>query len=308
MKNINALRDVDNDPGFYCAACAADPNATNWRGATLFVSADSGATYEQVATLTVETTMGVTTNALANFGGGSFLVDELSSVNVRLSHGTLSSTTLEGLLAGVNACVIGEEIIAFRDATLESDGTYTLRGFLRGRRGSEYAMGGHAIGDRFVLASVAAGGTITRIAQATADIGIPKKWKAVTSGMTLASATERDFTNEATGLKPYAPVQLGGGRVASGDLTLTWIRRNRISGEWRDAVDVPNSEAGESYEVEILNGATVVRTITGLTSPTASYTAAQQTTDFGAPQASVAFRVYQLSAIVGRGHAATGTV
>jgi hypothetical protein len=40
----------------------------------------------------------------------------------------------------VNAAVLGDEILYFRDATLESDGTYTLRGLLRGRRGSEYAM------------------------------------------------------------------------------------------------------------------------------------------------------------------------
>jgi hypothetical protein len=47
---------------------------------------------------------------------------------------------------------------------------------------------------------------------------------------------------------------------------------------------------------------TVVRTITGLSTPTATYTSAQQTTDFGSPQAEVFVRVYQVSATVGRGH------
>ena len=37
------------------------------------------------------------------------------------------------------------------------------------------------------------------------------------------------------------------------------------------------------------------------TSPTATYTAAQQTADFGAPQPSISLRVYQLSTVFGRG-------
>jgi hypothetical protein len=35
--------------------------------------------------------------------------------------------------------------------------------------------------------------------------------------------------------------------------------------------------------------------------PAATYTAAEQSADFGAPQAAVAVRVFQISAAVGRG-------
>ena len=49
-----------------------------------------------------------------------------------------------------------------------------------------------------------------------------------------------------------------------------------------------------------MNGANVVRTISS-TTPTASYSAAQQVADFGSAQSSVSVRVYQLSASVGRG-------
>lgn len=306
--NVNMLRDADNDPGFWSAACAADPNATNWSGCQVFVSVDGGATYTPAFTMTSgETTMGVATDVLPNFAGGN-IPDELSHVNVRLSHGSLSSTTNAGLLAGANMAVIGDEILFYRDATLETDGTYTLRGLLRGRRGSEYAMGLHAAGDRFVLVNLS---TMVRVAQSTADIGIAKSYKAVTNGMTIATAAARDFTNEGMGLKPYAPVQLGGGRDASNNATLTWVRRGRISGEWRDSVDVPLSETSEAYEVEIFSSSartTVVRTITGLTAPTASYSAANQTSDGLTPGDTIYFRVYMLSAVIGRGHPADGTI
>lgn len=304
--NVNMLRDADNDAGFYAAICAADRTTTTWSGCTIHVSSDD-TSYTALQGHSVEAVMGTCLTALPDFLGGN-IVDELSSVTVSLTNGSLSSTTAAGLLAGSNACVIGDEILYFRDALLESEGIYTLTGLLRGRRGSEYAMAGHAIGDRFILANVS---TLARIVQSTADIGIAKYYKAVTIGGTAADVDGRAFTNAGTPLMPYAPVQLGGGRDASGNLTINWVRRNRISGEWRDSVDVPNSESSEAYVVEIYDGsgyATVKRTISGLSSPTTSYSAANQTTDFGSPQATVYFRVYQLSAVVGRGHAASGAV
>ena len=62
------------------------------------------------------------------------------------------------------------------------------------------------------------------------------------------------------------------------DWTLSWVRRTRVGGEWRDNVDAALGEVAEIYEIDIFAGwqfTTVLFTITGLTSPTATYTAAQ---------------------------------
>ena len=50
----------------------------------------------------------------------------------------------------------------------------------------------------------------------------------------------------------------------------------------------------------ILDGTTLKRTL-ATTTPAATYTAAQQTADFGAPQPSIALHVYELSTVFGRG-------
>lgn len=55
-------------------------------------------------------------------------------------------------------------------------------------------------------------------------------------------------------------------------------------------------------------GGAVVRTLTGLSGPTALYSAADQTTDFGAPQSLVHLAVYQVSAVAGRGFPATASL
>jgi hypothetical protein len=166
-------------------------------------------------------------------------------------------------------------------------------------------MGSHAVGDRFVLWN----GAMQRVSQSTADLNVARLYKAVSAGQALAAAVSEEFTNTGNALKPYEPVLLGGGRDGSNNLTINWTRRNRTSGEWRDSVDVPMTEASESYSVDIYSSgaySTVVRTI-DTTSPTASYSAADQTSDGLTPGATVYFKVYQLSAIVGRGHAASGS-
>lgn len=306
LLDINMIRDADNDSGIWVAVRPTTTTAT-WNGAALFESLDGGATYARIADIPTSTVMGTTTTALGNFLSGN-IVDELNSVNVVIPLGTLSSTTLLGILNGTNAGLIGNEIVCFRDATLEDDGSYTLRGLLRGCRGTEGEMANHAEGERFVLLSTA---TMVRVARDTSTIGSERMYKAVSVGGSLANTQAVTFTNTAAGLEPYSPVHLGGGRNAANDVTINAIRRNRIDGSWRNNVDVPMSETPEAYEVDVYADdtyATVLRTISGLSSPTASYTAAQQVSDGLTPGDPVYVRMYQMSAVVGRGYAATGTV
>ena len=112
---------------------------------------------------------------------------------------------------------------------------------------------------------------------------------------------EHTFIGE--GLKPLSPVHVRATR-SGGDLSLAWVRRTRIGGDSWDDVDVPLGEDNERYEIDILDGSDVVRTLSA-TSPAATYTATDQTTDFGTPQASVSLRIFQLSPTRGRGTAAT---
>jgi hypothetical protein len=85
---------------------------------------------------------------------------------------------------------------------------------------------------------------------------------------------------------------------------IRWTRRSRAlaAGSWNAPVG-PLAEEVEAYEVEILDGATVKRTLaTAATSVT--YAAAQQTADWGAllgPGDTLDVRIYQLSALVGHG-------
>ena len=70
-----------------------------------------------------------------------------------------------------------------------------------------------------------------------------------------------------------------------------------------EQVEVPLAEDSESYDIQIIDGALVKRTLTSITT-SVLYTAAQQSADWGAPLGpgdNLTVRIYQLSALVGRG-------
>jgi hypothetical protein len=89
-----------------------------------------------------------------------------------------------------------------------------------------------------------------------------------------------------------------------GDLVIRWTRRSRaLAADSWTAPEVPLAEETEAYEVEILDGATVKRTLSTATT-SVTYAAAQQTADWGAllgPGDTLDIRIFQLSALVGRG-------
>lgn len=237
-----------------------------------------------------------------------------NSLYVELLSGTLASQDEIDVLAGANACAVenadGEwEIVQFLNATLEDTLQYRLATLLRGQKGTEYAMRDPvAAGARVVFFNLA----VQQLNYETTDLNTNYFLRFGPANRPISDAlyvTEQHaFTGR--GLKPLAPVHIRGLREADNDVVISWIRRTRIDGEadWRDGVeDVPLGEDSESYSIDILDGATVVRTLMA-TSQSVTYTAAQQTTDFGSPPVSLSVVVYQISASVGRGEAGATTL
>jgi hypothetical protein len=299
LMDIPIMRDDDNDAGFYGAYATAGDGA----GCNLYRSTD-GTTYALAKQFNAESVIGVTVGALAASNAGN-VFDYSQSVNVVLINGVINSDTQINVLNGSNLALIGSELVQFKTATLIGPDTYTLSGLLRGRFGTEWAMSAHAAGERFVLVDV---NTWRRVLGDVSQIGLNRFYKAPLFGASLSSASAQSFVNTAVGLTPYAGVQLRGAR-AGDDLTITWKRRTRLGGGWRDLVDASLGELAESYEVEIWDATfvTLKRTIAAAT-PSVLYTGAQQTTDFGAPQAIVYARAYQLSNVIGRGYKLEGSI
>jgi len=230
---------------------------------------------------------------------------------VDLVSGTLESVTDLTLFGGANALAVEAtpgvwEIVQAGVAELITPGRYRLTRLLRGQRGTEAAMGNPIpAGARVVVLDSA----LAPLPIAEADLGLPWNWRIGPAARAAsdASYTALAFTPAGRGLVPFAPVHVAQPwRTARspGDLTIRWTRRSRalVADAW-EQVEVPLSEGLESYDVQILDGAAVKRTLTSTTT-SVLYTATQQTADWGAPLGpgqTLAIRIYQLSNRLGRG-------
>lgn len=301
------LREADNYAGNYYAAHGY---TDGWRGMRLYKSLDSGVSYAEIDSLFVAGTIGRTSDALDSAPSGGYTVDESSTVNVDLQHGELASTSEDNFRNLVQVALIGVhgrwEVVAFRTATLEPDGTYTLSGFLRGLRGTDHNTANHAANDWFVLLTETG---VDRFTSALADLNVAKLYKGVSVGQTLQQTESQTFTSALEALRPLSPVNPRGIRNSSNDLVIYWRRRSRVRIGWAISALAPIGEDSESYSIDIYNalGTVVLRTLSS-SAETVTYTAAQQTTDFGSPQSSINVKIYQVSASVGRGTARSATL
>lgn len=267
-------------------------------------------TWSNVGRVLTPVTWGAVT-AISGTPATPWTWDEVNTIDIALNDGEVESATALEVLNWANlAALIGAdgtaELIQFRDATLLGGNAYRLSGLLRGRRGTEDLIATRAAGDAFVLVD----DDMLRFSALASEASATRYHRGLTIYDTIETAAAT-VTKSVRGRaeKPYAPASVAGSRDGSNNLTITWLRRTRVGGEWLDGSGtVPVSEAAEAYEVDVMNGSTVVRTIAGLSSATAAYSAANQTTDFGSPQASVTVRVYQISAQVGRGIASEAVV
>lgn len=283
------ITDQDNGAIYYFLAKAQE----NWQGAQIYISMDNGETFQLTRADVYGTFFGSADIALS--AANPAVIDYASNLVIRPAANcsmTLENITTLQMLNGANTLLVGPELIRFRDADLQQDGSYILRGLQRGIRGTEFAVGLHTPGEAVYL-----------MTPRLPLIGELRPFQAKTlsynSYETLESAPIISVSPTGTPQLPYAPCHVRGQRIA-GDLKITWQRRTRLGGDWYGFGEVPLAETSEAYAIDIHNGAAVVRTLT-VSSKAVTYTAAQQTADFGAPQASITIRIYQISSIVGRG-------
>lgn len=308
LLDIPLAHDAQASSGFPVAMCGT---LAGWGGGVLMQSTDAGATWAAIEDFGPP---GATIGAASNTIGAveSRLIDKASRLTVVLTSGDLFDVTELAMLGGANHFAYGVngrwEIIAAQKCTLQSGTTYVLSDLLRGRYGTEQYMGTHSAGDTVVLLDT---DDLAMIAMSTSTIGLARDYRGITVGEDISTDSNRSFTYNAINLKPLAPFALTGDiDPLSNDWTLTWLRRTRIGGTWRDYVDADIGESSEQYQIDIFadgSYATLKRTIIAYQAA-AGYTSAYQVADFGSNQSTLYVKIYQLSATVGRGYPLTTSI
>jgi hypothetical protein len=228
--------------------------------------------------------------------------DDISSLSMSIYSGELESKTrAEIILSAVNVAAYGEtgrwEIIQYTTATLGADGLYTVSGLLRGRMGTNAYVNTHEKGDLFVVLDSA---NLRRIEAQQSQIGSTLFYRGVTLGRSLYDETNIDTEQQYVGnsLKPYPPAHFAYYKETDLDVVFTWDERTRQL--WANFYSGVSSDPGD-YEIDVLDGSVVVRTLS-VSAETTTYSRTEQETDFGASTTdTITVRLYQVNS-VGRGN------
>lgn len=284
--DIPLRHDGDIDGGIYLAATGEG----SWRGCGVFASRDGGERYAGLARCDTYSTLGATT--LGSVPVTPYARDLANEIAVELPSGvTLESVSEFHFLDGFNAALVGDEIIYFKKAVQIEVGRWRLSELLRGRRGTEWAMGQHQPNERFVMLTHYLG----KAQLPPLALNQPIFLKAPSLGaQALDDCDPISFTWQGQSLKPYAPCHVTVTRRDESVL-VSWQRRSRIGGELLDHADVPLGELDERYRVEVLDRDDMVL-----------WTADTASTSIEIPHLSQGSKigVYQLSSAVGKGFGA----
>jgi len=307
LLDIPLIRDADDVPGF---VGALNGSSSGWPGGSIIRSVDSGQTWSNLQVYTSPVTGGICSDSLS--AHDCFVIDRASALTVRpySLDMEISSITEAQMMTGKNYAAYGSdangwEIIRFSAATLNADNTITLSNFLRGLHGTEWVTGTHVDGDKFIFL---ADKDTSFLGSNISEIGTARLYRGVTSGKNIDSAVDYEFTYNGVNKKPLSVVQVTGSIDGSDNWNIEWLRRSRLSSsEWVTGVEIPVGEDSESYSIDIMDGATVVRTLAATTGAV-QYTSADQVTDFAGNQSTIDIKIYQMSAIVGRGYVTEATL
>lgn len=221
-----------------------------WRRAALLYSTDDGARWMAAGATATPGTIG----QLATLPGaaGTALIDRTGGFEVELLHAgmTLANADNAALQAGANVALVGKELLQFGRAEQLSGTRWRLRELWRGRRGTDYAVGTQAIGDRFALIE----------AEAIASIDLPLSARGTALRLMASSVgdtsgpVELALTVDGTSVTPLPPAHLIWSEGGDGTAVVRWVRRSRAGWRWFDGIDVPLGEEREAYRIVLQQG------------------------------------------------------
>lgn len=227
------------------ALAAASPSG-GWQPVAIEIAA--GATIAASRTAPGEARLGVTLTVLGP--GQPFVRDLVNSVDVQLANPDhwLQSRDDEALAMGANLAMVGDEMIQFGQAQALAPGKFRLSRLLRGRRGSEWAIGAHPAGEDFVLLDARAlkpiplpvemlGAVVTVIGHGPGDMANPPSASRIAGGEAM---------------RPLSVAHLQGAFASDGSLAIRWVRRSRLAWAWIDEIEAPADPGVQGFRLRLL--------------------------------------------------------
>ncbi len=249
VMNTPLLRDEDySTDGSSICYITASSLGFSFSGAAIYV--DDGIEPSLVGNVEKDTVTGIVINALPNTTAYES-TDEKTVLRVSLGNpeDELESVTqLDMLNFDVNSAFVGNEVIQFRDAVQQENGEWWLTGIRRARRGTNYAVNGHEVGERFVLLDPEA---VTLFERPPDSYVTTREFRAVTDGQDYADAVGVFEELQPRDLMPYTPEDL---KITDDgtNVVITIQRRSRVTAPLRDGTGSIHFKEGAKQTARIV--------------------------------------------------------
>lgn len=268
-----------------------------WTGDIVIKEQDSDI---ELARLTNSATIGVVSEII--LASNSSLWDNATSLKIELYNGHLSSASEVSVMVNNNRLAVERddgswEIIGFVEAELVSSDNYKLTKLLRGLGGTDSSNSSISAGNQVILLD-----QNVLFVDVTTDMLGANIVATAFAGANDAQGVELNIDVNLGPAKPLNPVHLQAKKLAgSDDVNISWVRRTRLNGDSWALSEVPLELIPENYQIDIYDGANIVRSLESAGS-SFIYSSAEQITDFGSLPNSFNFEVAQISATLGAGH------
>ena len=282
--DIPMLDNYLDSEGLYFAAHGM---TSGWTGCSIYKNTNSLNPYNNIFSINSTSIVGYTTTILQE--GVTHLLDDINTVTIYTNIGALYSITYNSLLNANNYILIGNEVLQYQTVIDNGDNTFTLSKLFRGRRGTEWAIGTHNVGEIFVFLTNNLG------FDSTASIDIDYKYKAITQGSSTFSEVQ-NTSNSGVCTRPLSPSYVKGTKDISNNITISWHRRSRdVTGYFKT---LQLLEETELYEVDIINTDRILYT----TTQSVIYTIEDQTEDGFSLGDPITIEVFQINSKNTRGY------
>lgn len=235
-------------------AVAAAGASSGWRRAALFTVEPGSGEAVPAGSTAGRAVMGTVLAAPGQAEPGLFDLAGHVDVELLATDMALFGADDAALLRGGNLCLVGGELIQFGAVAALGGRRFRLSRLLRGRRGTEWAMAGHAAGESFLLIEAE---TLASAPAGAVRVGGRLDMLAIGIGDAVPATASVEVAGEA--LRPLAPVRLRCMPDGAGGLVIDWVRRSRCGWDWFDGTDAPLGEEQERYLLRLMDGAVEVR-------------------------------------------------
>lgn len=233
-----------DDPARSAVAIAAAGTESGWRRAALSLK-DSDRTVELGGTNGIATIGQLVDDLPAHT---PMLLDSGSQPVIRLLHDmmTLPPGTGDVMAFDAPSLWIDGEIVRYGIAEKIGACDYRLSALLRGCFGTGGASLAHSAGSEILLLEPQ---SMLALNAVPTPVGTNVAIEAL--GLGDVEPVEASLLVQGLAISPRAPVHGQLERHADGGIALNWLRRDRLAHVWADGADMPDSEGGGQFIVEL---------------------------------------------------------